>query len=202
MSPNEQPLPSTVVDLALLGRLFEENRPKLVAMVQRRIDPALAAKIGAEDVVNEAFLATGRKWAGFEGRAAASTYAWLYRIVRGCLIDAWRRATRDCRDARQGMPWPEQSSLQVGLGLVSPGTSPSAALSREELCQRVRQVMALLRDRDRDILWMRHADDLSYEEIAAVLGITENAAHQRYHRALGRLSDTWLQLFPETGSAP
>jgi RNA polymerase sigma-70 factor (ECF subfamily) len=200
MSPDESS-PSTVRDLAILGRLFEEHRPKLLAMVRRRIDPALAAKVSAEDVVNEAFLVARRKWPTFEERSSASTYAWLYRTVRDCLIDAWRRHTRDCRDARQEMPWPEQSSVEVGLGLVSPGTSPSAALAREELCEQVRQVMALLRDGDREILWMRHADDLSHREIAAVLGIEENAAHQRYHRALGRLSDLWLQLHPETGSA-
>jgi RNA polymerase sigma-70 factor (ECF subfamily) len=201
MNPDE-PSSSTVHDLAMLGRLFEEHRAKLVAMVQRRIDPALAAKVGAEDILNEAFLVARRKWPAFEEQSSASTYAWLYRIVRDCLIEAWRRHTRDCRDARQEMPWPEQSSVEVGLGLVGSATSPSAALVRQELREQVRHVMALLRDADRDILWMRHADDLSYPEIAAVLGIEANAAHQRYHRALGRLSDLWLKLHPESGSAP
>src|SRR5262249_17267146 len=143
-----------------------------------------------------------RKWAGCEEGSAASTYACLNRMVRDCLIEAWRRETRSPRDVRRDMPWPEQSSVQMGLGLINSGTSPSNALVREELREQVRQVMTLLRDRDRDILWMRHADELSYAEIAAVLGIEENAAHQRYHRALGRLSDLWLQLHPETGSAP
>lgn len=202
MSPHDPSVPSSVVDLALLGRLFEEHREKLVAMVQRRLDPALAGRIDAEGVVTEAFLLARRKWPGFEERSDSSSYAWLYRIVRDCLIEAWRRETRGLRDARRDMPWPEQSSVQVGMGLIHSGTSPSNALVREELRERVRQVMALLREKDREILWMRHADELSYAEIASVLGIEENAAHQRYHRALGRLSDLWLQLHPETGSAP
>src|SRR4051812_41340737 len=71
MSPNEPSSPSTVVDLAILGRLVEEHRAKLVAMVRRRMDPVLAAKVGAEDVVNEAFLVARRKWSGFEERSAA-----------------------------------------------------------------------------------------------------------------------------------
>ena len=62
MSPNEPSLPSSVIDLAILARLFEEHRPKLVAMVQRRMDPRLAARVGAEEVVNEAFLVAGRRW--------------------------------------------------------------------------------------------------------------------------------------------
>ena len=52
---------SSIADLALLGKLFEEHRPRLLAMVQRRMDPALAARVGAEDLLNEAFLlARGR----------------------------------------------------------------------------------------------------------------------------------------------
>jgi RNA polymerase sigma-70 factor (ECF subfamily) len=196
----EDPSPSSVSGLALLGQLFEEHRPKLLAMVERRLDPALRPRIDPEAILSDAFLLARRKWPQFEERSAASTYAWLYRIVLDCLIEAWRRQTRDVRDGRRDMPLPEASSLQLGLGLVNSGTSPSAALAREELRERVRKVMALLRDKDREILWMRHADDLSYKEIAAVLGIEENAAHQRYHRALGRLSDLWLQLHPEAGS--
>ena len=41
---------SSIADLALLGRLFEEHRPRLLAMVQRRMGFALAGRIGAEDI--------------------------------------------------------------------------------------------------------------------------------------------------------
>ena len=66
----------------------------------------------------------------------------------------------------------------------------------------MRQVLGLLKEKDREILWMRHFDELSYKEIAAVLDIAVNTAEQRYHRALGRLSDLWQQLHSDTGSAP
>src|SRR3712207_5046027 len=124
MSQDDSRPPSTVADLAILGRLLEEHRPKLVAMVRRRLDPALAARIDAEDVVNDAFFLARRRWPTFREGSAASTYAWLYRIVRDCLVEAWRHETRKGRDPRGEMPWPEASSLQLGIGLVSPGTSP------------------------------------------------------------------------------
>jgi DNA-directed RNA polymerase specialized sigma24 family protein len=57
-------------------------------------------------------------------------------------------------------------------------------------------------EKDREILWMRHSDERSYRETAAVLGVEVNTAEQRYHRALGRLSDLWQQLHSDTGSAP
>jgi RNA polymerase sigma-70 factor, ECF subfamily len=202
MKAGEPHPPSTVVDLAMLGRLFEEHRAKLLGMLRRRIDPALAARIDPDEIVQEAFLLAREKWSTFEVRSAASTYAWLYRLVLDCLIAAWRRQTRGIRDGRRDMPLPDGTSVQFGLGLVSPGTSPSGALAQEELTARVRQALALLREKDREILWMRHADELSYEEIAAVLGIERNAAYTRYHRALGRLSDLWLQVHPESGAPP
>lgn len=196
MSPKER-LPSTVVDLAILGRLFEEHGPKLLEMVRRRIDPALAGRIGAEEVVNEAFLAARRQWPGFEERSAASTYAWLYRIVRHCLIDAWRRETRDGRDARRDMQWPDQSSVQLGLGLVGSASSPSEAAIHAEQAERVRQALALLKESDREILWLRHNDNLSFPEAAYVLDIKESAATLRYWRALKRFKELWQKLYPD-----
>ena len=57
--------------------------------------------------------------------------------------------------------------------------------------------MGMLKDADREVLLMRHFDDLSYADISAVLDIPENTAMKRYQRALGKLSDLWMQLFPE-----
>lgn len=197
MSPNE-PLPSAVVDLAILGRLFEEHGPKLLAMVRRRLDPALAGRIDAEGVVNEAFLAARRQWPEFEERSAASTYAWLYRIARHCLIDAWRHETRACRGGgRQQMPWPDRSSVQLGLGLVGSASSPSEAAIHAEQAERVRQALALLKESDREVLWLRHNDDLTFPEAAYVLEIAESAATLRYWRALKRFKQLWQKLYPD-----
>jgi RNA polymerase sigma-70 factor (ECF subfamily) len=198
---DESSLPSTIADMAALGQLFEEHRPKLLAMVQKRLDPALSARIDAEDILSQAFLEARRKWNRFKKQSAMTPYAWLYRIVLDRLIEAWRHETRARRDAKQDMPWPERSSVQLGLGLVSPGTSPSEAAAREELRQRMRQTLELLGARDQEILWMRHYDQLSFKEAAMVLGLTESAATLRYVRALKRLKNLWQQLYGE-GSNP
>ncbi len=198
---NDEPsLPAPVADLARLSQLMGLHRDRLLEMVRRRIDPALARRLDAEAILSDAYLLAARKWRAFKGEAAAPDYAWFYRITLDCLIEAWRREARACRDYRRTMALPEGTSVQLGLGLVNPGSSPSAALAHDELRERVRRVMSLLKEKDRDILWMRHFDDLSYKEIAGVLRIEENAAHQRYHRALGRLSDFWQQLHPDAES--
>lgn len=197
MNQTDSSFPSSVVDLAMLGKLFEEYRPKLLTMVQRRLDPGLAARLSAEDIVSDAFLEARRKWPAFQAQPALTPYAWLYRIVRDCLIEAWRRESRACRSPDRELPWPERSPLQLVLGLVGPGSSPSEHAARAELCQQVSETLKLLKEKDREILWMRHHDDLSFQEAAAVLGIAEGAARVRYVRALERLRALWQQLYPE-----
>jgi len=186
--------------MATLGKLLEEHRPKLLAMVQRRIDPSLAARIDPEDVLSEAFLEARRKWNRFKGQSAMTPYVWLYRIVLDSLVAAWRRETRATRDPRQEMPWPERSSMQLGLSLVARGTSPSKAVAREELQHEVRRVMECLSDRDQEILWIRVFDHLSFREAAMVLGVTENAVAVRFSRALRRLKDLWFRFHKNEGN--
>jgi RNA polymerase sigma-70 factor, ECF subfamily len=197
MNQADSSIPSSVVDMALLGKLFEEHQAKLLAMVQRRLDPALAARVSAEDILSDAFLEARRKWPAFKAQSVMTPYAWLYRIVRDCLIEAWRRENRACRDPDRELAWPERSSMQLVLGLVGSGSSPSEHVAQVELRQRVVETLKLLKDKDRDILWMRHHDDLSFHEVAAVLGIAETAARVRYVRALERLRALWQQMYPE-----
>lgn len=190
-------LPSSVLDLATLGKLFEECRPRLLAMLGRRLDPALKVRIDVEDILNEAYLVARNRWSRFRQQSDMTPYAWLYGIARDCLIEAWRKQTRARRDLHKEMPWPDRSSIQLGLSLINPGTSPSEAAARDELQAQMRQTLDLLKADDREILWMRHYDDLSFKEAAAVLQVTENAATVRYVRALRRLKDLWLKLHPE-----
>lgn len=187
-----EPTGSSVADLAVLGKLFEEHRATLLVMLRSRIDPLLQPRLDPEEILQEAYLAARRKWLRTGLEPSITPYAWLYRVVLDTLIEAWRKQTRDCRDPRRELPWPERSSLQLGLDLPHHGTSPSGALARREEQEQVRGALDGLRPGDREILWMRHFDDLSFAEAAAVLDITENAATVRYVRAIKRLRDAWL----------
>lgn len=191
MRPQESSFPSSVVDMATLGQLWEKHESDLLAMLRRRIDPALASRIDPEDVLHEAFLLAQHKWNGFKAGSKMTPYAWLYGIARDCLIEAWRKQTRQKCDMRRDMPLPEHSSIQLALDIVNPGTSPSDKAAHEELVQRVREVMEQLSDNDREILAMRHFDNLTFAEAGTLLSITENAASVRYVRALKRLRKLW-----------
>jgi RNA polymerase sigma-70 factor, ECF subfamily len=178
-------------ELAALTRLYEEHRPRLLAMLERRIDPALAVRLDADDVLGEVYLEARRRWPNFRNRVDLPGYVWLYGIARDCLIEAWRKHHRECRSPKREMPWPERSSVQLGLGLIQAQAGPGTAAEQTELARRMDEALGQLRDGDREILWMRHYDELAFADIATILGISENTATVRYVRALRRLKDLW-----------
>jgi RNA polymerase sigma-70 factor (ECF subfamily) len=183
-----------VGEMAALAQVFEEHRPRLLAMVRRRMDPAMAARVEAEEILHEAFIRAMGKRPGRD--PALPVYTWLYGIARDCLIDAWRAANAVGRSIQHEIPWPEQTSIQLGLGLVGSVTSPSAALDRGELRERIRWAVGQLKPEDQEVLWMRHGDELSFGDVATVLGVTENTATQRYVRALRLFRRHWSEVGP------
>src|ERR1700752_313886 len=95
---SEESLPApSIADIAILGKLFEEHQPRLLAMLERRLDPKLAPRVSAEDILNNAFLEARRKWNGFKSQSVLTPYAWLYRIALDCLIEVCRREYRALR---------------------------------------------------------------------------------------------------------
>lgn len=176
----------SVADMAELGKMLEEHRPRLRAMLLRRID---TAPIDPDVILQETFLLACRKWKLFQEQGRMKPYAWLYRIALDCLIEEWRRRNRGVY-ARE-MPLPEHSSVLLALDIVSSGISPSEAAVRQELHETMRQTLARLKPADREILWMKYYDGLTWEEAAAVLDVSVNTAAQRQVRALERLKKLW-----------
>ena len=98
------------------------------------------------------------------------------------------------------MPLPESSTMQLGCNLIEPGAGPATQFQLAEVRELVRKAMAKLKDSDREILWMRKGDQLSFSEISEVLEITVNVASVRFTRALRRLGKIWQELYPDFGS--
>ena len=195
-----RPTPLSVTDRALLGQLWDECRPRLLAMLRRRIDPSLAVRVDPEEVLSETFLDAATDYPRFRAQAAITGFAWLYRLALDRLIETWRRETRGVRDLRREMPWPEESSVLLGMNLMDAGTSPSEGVVRGELQARMQQTLGRLKHEYREVLWLRHAEQMPFAEIAQIFHVTENAATVRYVRALRRIREFW-ELANKTGGA-
>jgi RNA polymerase sigma-70 factor (ECF subfamily) len=184
--PDARP-PATLYDLAALARVFEEHRPRLSAVARRRLDPALGVRLTADDLLQQAFLDAARGWDAYRADPRISAFAWLYGVVRDRLIEEYRKASRPCRDLRRDLPWPEHTTLQLGLNLAASSGTPSQAVARDELVRRVRAAVATLPPADREIVHMHDFDGLTFAQVGEVLGMTANAVNQRHVRALRKL---------------
>lgn len=205
-----EPAPSSVADLAALGQLWEQYRERLLAMLERRIDPKLQQRVGAEEVLQMTFLDAARRWSAHQADAAMKPYAWLYRLALDRLIEEYRKQGRKIRGLGRDMPLGDDCSALLGGQFAASGTGPLTAAQRAEMADRVRQALSLLPDADQDILAMRYFDQLSAPEICEVLNarmegaapLTENALNVRLFRAIKKLQKYWQQTFGEPESSP
>jgi RNA polymerase sigma-70 factor (ECF subfamily) len=115
-------------------------------------------------------------------------HLWARKLAYERLLNARRDHRGTARRwVDREVAWPERSSLLLARPLLAGGPSPSKLLAGRELADRVSQAVAELAEADREVLMMRHAEELGYEEMACLLEIQPAAARKRYGRALLRL---------------
>jgi RNA polymerase sigma-70 factor (ECF subfamily) len=170
--------------------LLARHRDRLRRMVAVHLDRRVAARVDPSDVVQEALADAARKLEGYLGEQPLPFYPWLRRLAWERLVKLHQRhigAERRSVTREEHAPLPEESAVELARRLVSPGTSPSNQVLRQELQIRVQAALAELPGRDREVLALRYLEQLSTAETAAVLGITSGAVKLRHLRALERL---------------
>jgi RNA polymerase sigma-70 factor (ECF subfamily) len=175
------------------SQLLDRYRQRLRRMIVLRLDRRVAARVDPSDVVQDSLAEAAMELSDFIRRRPLPFYPWLRQIACQKLVDVHRRhlQARKRSVAREVNPLlSDQSALEIARQLcVSRMSSPSAKLRREELCQRVQNALVQLTDRDREILILRYLEQLSPQEIAAILGLSQSAVSMRHTRALCRLRD-------------
>lgn len=132
----------------------------------------------AADAAQEAFLAAWKGLPNFRGEAGFST--WLYRLTSNAAIDHLRRTKRQRGEASL-----DDEALR--LDAVDDTPSPQALAEGEELRAAVLSGLSQLSDDHRQALTLRELQELSYEEIAAVLEIDLGTVKSRISRARSAL---------------
>jgi RNA polymerase sigma-70 factor, ECF subfamily len=175
-------------DRQALGRLLARYRPGLRAFVEARLDPRVRARLDPSDVVQEAQLEVARRMEDFLDRRPMPFHLWVRKTAYERLLNLRRdHRGRARRSVEREVAWPERSSLLLARPLLAGGPSPSQEAEARERAERVSRAVAGLPEADREVLLMRHAEALSYDEIACLLGVEPAAARKRYGRALIRL---------------
>ncbi len=182
-------------DRGALAALFDQHRDRLRRMVELRIDARLRARLDASDVLQEAFLDVARDLDAYLADPKLPPLLWLRLHVGRRLTTLHRQHLgTKMRDAGleislyQGA-LPEASSAALASMLLGRITSPTQAAQRAERLLRVQEALNRLDPIDREVLALRHFEQLGRAEAAQVLGITQEAGAKRYFRALKRLKD-------------
>jgi RNA polymerase sigma-70 factor (ECF subfamily) len=175
-------------DANALEQLLLRFQPELVAFVEFRLDPRLRGRFNGSDVVQEAQLETVRRMDDYLKRRPMPFHLWIRKTAYQRLLNLQRDHRRRAkRSVDREVLLPATSASRLVLPLLGKEPSPSAHLAAREQAERVGLAVAKLEENDREILLMRHVEDLPYEEIACLLDIEPTAARKRYGRALIRL---------------
>jgi RNA polymerase sigma-70 factor (ECF subfamily) len=180
-------------DPGALGELFERHRDRLRRMVELRMDPRLHGRVDASDVLQDAFLDVARRAESYLSDPKLPIFLWLRLVVSDRLASSHRHHLGTAlRDAGREVslyrnPLPQASSAALAAMLLGRLTSPSNAAIRAEQILHVQEAINSLEPLDREVVALRHFEQLSRAETAAVLGITEEAGAKRYIRAFKKL---------------
>lgn len=176
-----------------VNQLLERHRVALRKLVQLRLDRKIARRIDASDVVQDVLLEANERLQEYIANPQMPFHLWLRHLARDRMIDMHRRhrgAQRRSLDRERSLASPQfsdQSSFDLASQLAASELTPAAASIRRELEQRFLSALDLLDDDDRDILLMRHFEQLGNSEAAEALGLSAAAAGMRHLRALRKL---------------
>ncbi len=174
------------------GRLWERHREPLRRMIGLRLDRAVGRRVDASDVVQEVMLKASVRLADYLKNPSMPFHLWLRQIARDHVIDAHRKhrvagARSVDREAPTAPSFADRSSIDLVARLRDPSPTPAAAALRRELEGRFREAIDVLDELDREIILLRHFEQLSNGEAARALGLSEPAAGMRHLRALRKL---------------
>lgn len=131
----------------------------------------------AEDVAQEVFIKIYEQKSRLVPRAKFST--WLYRVTVNKALDFQRKK----KNRLLSLDESTNSGQSFGDTLIDPSQRPSAALESAELKSFIRKEIQRLPEKLRNVILLHQFEDLSYREIAEILGITEKAVEKRIYHA-------------------
>jgi len=179
-------------DASAVNRLLDRHRAAVHRMVRMRLDQRIQRRVDVSDVVQDVLVEANRRLQAYLQNPSMAFHLWIRQIAKDRVIDAHRRhrvsAKRSVDREQAFAPMGEdRSSIQLGAQLRDTQVTPATAATQQEMARRIEQAITLLSEQDCEIIVMRHYEQLTNQEIAESLNLTEPAASMRYLRAVRRL---------------
>jgi RNA polymerase sigma-70 factor (ECF subfamily) len=169
-------------------------------MVSFRMDSRLQGRVDPSDVVQDVCLEAWQHLGSYASQPNTSFFLWLRAVAGHKLGDLHRQHLgARMRDARREVSLyrgslPGATSAALAAKLLGHLTRPSEAAVRAERKVQLQTALNAMDPIDREVLALRHFEQLTVSEAAAVLGIKQKAAGMRYVRALRRLREILTNL--------
>jgi RNA polymerase sigma-70 factor (ECF subfamily) len=178
----------------ILADIFMGHRDRLGSMVRFRLDRRLRARVDPSDILQDAFLEASGRIAEYIANPSLPVYLWLRGITAQKLLqvhrfhlDAQKRSPRREVSFHQGLPF--ATSEVLAENLVGHGPSAGSAAAVADLKAHLQDALDRMDEKDREVVALRHFEELTNAEAARVLGIEEEAAKKRYIRAIRKLRE-------------
>jgi RNA polymerase sigma-70 factor (ECF subfamily) len=177
---------------AARAELLDRYRDRLRRMVAMRLDKRISARVDPSDIVQEAMKDAFRRLPEYFADPQISFYPWLRQIAWDRLIDMYRTHVeaerRSVLREHPGVPsLNDESVAELAQNIVCSSINPGRRAMLAEMEKRTKAALMQLKPHDREILVLRHLEQLGVDEIAGVLGISQTAVTSRHLRALQRL---------------
>jgi RNA polymerase sigma-70 factor (ECF subfamily) len=187
-------------DQEALRQLFSHYRDRLKRMVHLRLSRRLQGRVDDSDVIQEAYLEISKKLPEYVAAPQLPLFLWLRHLTGLKLAEVHRRhlgaqlrdADREVSLHRGGLP--EADSVSLAAQLLGKLTTPSQAAIKAEQRIYVQEALNSMDPIDREVLALKHFEQLSTSEIAEVLGLSKAGAGSRYLRAIKRLREILEQI--------
>lgn len=193
--------PAMTDDADLVRETLEGNQLSFQLLVERYqgrmfsvVRHYARSAVEIEDIVQETFLKAYRKLDGFQHQSSFST--WLYRIAVNTALDFLKRHGRNPVTAVEDPEIMQES----GPGGFGPRViAPDQGLEREEIARITNEVLESLPEIFRTVLVLREFEEMSYQDMADLLGISIGTIESRLFRARARFREALIRLHPEYG---
>jgi RNA polymerase sigma-70 factor (ECF subfamily) len=182
-------------DQDALAEVFSSYRQRLRRIIRFRLDYRLANRVSDSDVLQESFIAAAKRLNHFTSQPDMPAFLWLRLITQQQLVDLHRQHLQaEMRDVRKEVSLPGNSpsphtSLAIAVQLEGKMTAVSEVFARAERIEKLEGALNQMDAIDREVIALRHFEELSNIETAEILAIATSAASKRYLRAMRRLGE-------------
>jgi RNA polymerase sigma-70 factor, ECF subfamily len=176
-------------DRNAVERLLDRHRESLNRLIRCRLNQGVARRVDASDIVQDALVTASRRLADYLQSPTIPFHAWVRQLARDRLADVYRRELAAKRNVAR-----EQSAANTGRSSLNPlalacdhELTPATTLLRKEFADRFQNAVNQLDEESREMILMRHAEQLTNSQAAELLNLSGPAASMRYLRALRQL---------------